>query len=376
MNPVRHYRARAASAIGRMRGRGYRLLPLVMLHMPRMVLLRAYRVLARRMNRSAVFRRRNARTLDRLHAGDARYRAGGHFYVIVMPGTLHFLVPCLALLPSDLAVVLVCNGAVRWERELLKRKFPRLPMIELSRMPETSLTHGDVITLLLCANAGNFGLLDHDCYVFDRAVFDSLAPGPRDCLSAVFGGISARTGLPYPETYLLYLNTQVLCGIMRRYNVEARIYPVAPARVRDLLARIGIGPGVYVKENKRFFDTLHLMLALAGAEGFEVAFLHGADERAIAHIGGTSWQTRATKELVECYVDWRFLEMADDEVRRRYARRFRPFDSAAQVRAAIPMTPEAFAKIAWADALVDRLASTRCTAGPALPQAQPSSLPA
>lgn len=331
-----------------------------------MALLRAYRNLARGVNRSRVIRFLNERRLKRMHATDPAHAAGGHFYVIVMPGMLHYLLPCLALVPERVPVRLVANGARRWERDLVARRFPHLPMCRLRSLPATSLTHGDVITLLLATNSGNFGLLDHDCYVFDPGVYDDLDPGPGRCLTAIYGGVSERTGLAYPETYLLFLNTPVLRDIARRYDVDARSYRAVPEHLRSVVQRMGLGGGVFVKDHATFFDTLHLMLVLAIAEGLDFRFLQWVDDDSIAHLGGTSWKTLETKELIDCYVDWRFLELVhDDVVRRRYAHRFRPFESAAQVRAAIPMTPEAYARVAWVDEIVDRLTRAPGAHGPA-----------
>ncbi|MGE5089315.1 MAG: hypothetical protein ACM3QY_09350, partial [Candidatus Levyibacteriota bacterium] len=85
-------------------------------------------------------------------------------------------------------------------------------------------------------------------------------------------------------------------------------------------------------------------------------FLQWVDHGSIAHVGGTSWKTPETKELIECYVDQRFLEFVhDDVVRRRYARRFRPWRSAAEVRASMPMTPQAYAWLEQVDGIVDRI---------------------
>jgi len=349
-----------------MRVRGYPLLPSIFLHLPRVLLMRGYRILARGVNRSRVFRSFNERSLRRMHATDPAHAAGGHFYVIVMPGMLHYLLPCLALVPKGVPVRLVANGARRWERDVVARRFPHLPMCRMRTLPATSLTHGDVITLLLDTNNGNFGLLDHDCYVFDPRVFDELDPAPRQCLTAVYGGVSEKTGLAYPETYFLFLNTPVLRDIAGRYDVDARSYRAVPEHLRSVVQRVGLGRGVFVKDHATFFDTLHLMLILAIADGFESRFLQWVDDRSIAHLGGTSWKTPETKELIECYVDWRFLELVhDDVVRRRYAHRFRPFGPAAQVRAAIPMTPEAYARVAWVDEIVDRLTRALGERGPA-----------
>jgi len=351
-----------------MRTRGYPLLAAVFVHLPRVALVHVYRRLAQPFNRSGPIRTLNRRRMRRLHASCALSPAGGHFYVIVMPGTLHFLLPCLALLPAHLTVLLLGNGATRWERRLIARRFPALRFRSLARLPGTSITHGDMITLLLQTNGANFGLIDHDCYVFDRRIFESLAPGPADCLTAVFGGISAKSCLAYPETSFLFLNAPVLRAVMNRYHVDARIYRKLPAALRDTVRRIGIDGAVFIKDYANFFDTLHLLLALAIADGHSCRFLQGFDARAIAHIGGTSWRTTETKELINCYVDWRFLDLADDEgLHRRYRSRTRPFRSAADVRASIPLTPESFARLAWVDALVGRLAAATGQRREALP---------
>ncbi|MGE5090392.1 MAG: hypothetical protein ACM3QY_14795, partial [Candidatus Levyibacteriota bacterium] len=308
MNALAYYRRRVARAVARMRARGYPLLPALLRHLPRVLLLRSYRRLAQGINRSRVFRPANERSLRHMHAADRAHAAGGHFYVIVMPGMLHYLLPCLALVPEGVRVRLVANGARRWERRVVARAFPRFPMCRLRALPATSLTHGDVITLLLATNIANFGLLDHDCYVFDPRVFDDLAPGPGQCLTAVYGGVSQTTGLSYPETYFLFLNTPALRDICARYGVDARNYHAIPEHLRSVVGRVGVGNGVFVKDHVTFFDTLHLMLTLAIAEGFDIRFLQWVDHGSIAHVGGTSWKTPETKELIECYVDQRFLE--------------------------------------------------------------------
>jgi hypothetical protein len=170
--------------------------------------------------------------------------------------------------------------------------------------------------------------------------------------------VSAKTGLAYPETYLLFLNTSVLRRLMMRYRVDARIYRKVPAALRQTLARIGIGGDVFIKDHANFFDALHLLLALASVDGHPCRFLQGFDAEAIAHLGGTSWRTTETNELLNCYAEWRFLDLADDdELRRRYHHRIRPFRSAAHVRSLVPLTPASFARLAWIDGLVAKLAA-------------------
>ena len=177
-----------------MRVRGYGLVPSMLLVLPRITLARAYRHVARRANRT-LFDAANRRRLRRI-AVALDGSSGDTFYVIVMPGTLHFLLPCLALLPDGLRVVLLGNGAAAWERRLVAQRYPAFRHCALATLPATSLAHGDVITLLLEVSTADFGLLDHDCYVFDPRIFAALAPGPNDCMTAIYGGVSAKTGFP------------------------------------------------------------------------------------------------------------------------------------------------------------------------------------
>lgn len=348
-----------------MRVRGYGLVSSLLFHLPQAALLRGWRIVARGANRSCAFRFFNERALRRMHSADEAHAAGGHFYVIVMPGTLHFLLPCLALVPEGVRVQLIANGARKWEMRLVARWFPRFPMCSLRTLPATSLTHGDVITLLLDTNSGNFGLLDHDCYVLDPGIFEDLEPAAHQCLTAIYGGVSEKTGLSYPETYFMYLDTRVLQDIAARYHVDARNYRAVPDHLRSVVSRVGMVDGVFVKDHATFFDTLHLMLTLAIAEGCDIRFLQRVNGDSIAHLGGTSWKTSETKDLIECYLDWRFLELVgDDGLRRRYARRFRPFRSAAQVRASMPMTPEAHAMTTRIDDLVGRVSASVASCRP------------
>ena len=46
------------------------------------------------------------------------------FFLIVMPNVLHFLLPCLRLIPRDVDLTLVYNGARAWERDYLPDPLP------------------------------------------------------------------------------------------------------------------------------------------------------------------------------------------------------------------------------------------------------------
>lgn len=86
---------------------------IALLRLPAAVCLRAWRKLAYVLNDLFLQRINDHRfsSFEACLAEDGRPR----FYVIVMPDTLHFLLPCLALLQRPAQVVLLCNGAHRWE---------------------------------------------------------------------------------------------------------------------------------------------------------------------------------------------------------------------------------------------------------------------
>jgi hypothetical protein len=321
--------------------------------LPALTAERAYRALARRMNGAWPLRTINRRRFERFHRANAS--TGGHFYVIVMPGTLHFLLPCLRLLPPQQTVHLIANGARAWERRLLSAAFPARHIVTLAALPASSLAHGDVITLLLERNDAPFGLLDHDCYVFDAACFEGATPAPTQCLTGWFRSVGRKSGLAYAETFFLILNAPLLRDIMRRHRVDARVYRKVPARLRALVARIGLRDGNDFKDHHDYLDTLHLLVALALAEGNTLGF-RGSADGAIVHLGGTSSGAPETKDLLDHYLQLRFLELANErELRARYRRRFRTFASSDDVRARISMTPAAFARVGAIDGLVERL---------------------
>lgn len=268
--------------------------------------------------------------------------AGTLFFVIVMPRTLHFLLPCLELLPSGLDVGLLVNGAAAWEQHVLARRFPSLPQLRLATLPGSSLAHGDVLNLMLENSTRDFGILDHDTYVFDAGLFEQLHFQEDECMLGLFRGTSHRTGLHYPHTYFLYFNTTLLRGLMQRHGVDANLYRRAPTRVRSTLQRFHLSDRSYLKDHHDFFDTLHLMLALAYAEGLEVRMLEPAHAQDTFHVGGTSQGTHHTKDLTELYIQATFLELTHDpEIQRRYAPLIAPFFSSAEIRVQLPPTAEA-----------------------------------
>lgn len=313
--PLRLLRA----ALQPMRQRGRTLAAALLWQLPAAVALRAWRTLAQPLNARWINGPLNAGRFaafqDRLPLAEAT-----RWYVIVMPHTLHFLLPCLALLHGHAPLVLVVNGAKRWERQLLQQRLPEVPIFSLRCLPGASLPHGDVLSLLLTHQRGNFGIVDHDAYVFDPGVLSRMQPAADECLTGVFFQVCQRSGLRYPLTHLLCFNAEPLHRLMQRHDIDARLYRQAPAQVGDQLARVGMGKQRYLKDYQRFHDTLHVLLGVALADGMRLRLEPQNEAAPVMHVGGTSIGSHHTKSLFALYIHLRWLEQLDDPViRDRYA---------------------------------------------------------
>ena len=303
---------------------------IALLRLPAAVCLRAWRKLAYVLNDLFLQRINDHRfsSFEACLAEDGRPR----FYVIVMPDTLHFLLPCLALLQRPAQVVLLCNGAHRWEKRLLAERLSEIPVFSLWTLPMSSVAHGQVINLLLRNSRPNFGLVDHDCYILDDALFRELAPMDDECLIGLFGDQCAEAGLTYPHTYFVYFNSRALREVMRRNGVDGRLYRKIPSQVASKVQRFGLGPGRFWKSYHNFYDTLHVLLATALAEGYRFRFLSSEADPPAVHIGGTSIGSHHTKDIFNIYDNLAFLELLDDPLlSKRYGFLTAPIRSMAEV---------------------------------------------
>lgn len=361
---LRSHLRRLRAALQPMRQRGHTWAASVLWQLPAAAALRAWRRVAQALNSHLLNQPLNAARLAHFQQGlppTPQMRA----YVIVMPHTLHFLMPCLRLLQGQTPLVLVANGAKAWELAWLQQRLPDVPVFRLCTLPGSSLAHGDVVSLLLAQHRGDFLLVDHDAYVFDATLLQRLRPQGRECLVSAFAQLSRTTGRPYPLTHLLAFNAEALRQLMLRHGIDARLVHRAPQRLADLLTSVGLGPGRYLKDYQRFHDTLHLLLAVAQAEGWPWR-LEGADDvpPSVMHVGGTSIGSHHTKSLFDLYIHLRFIDLLGDPlVRQRYAFLTHPLTSADQALQRRPAADPAWQNLPVVHALVQRL-QTDPTRGP------------
>jgi hypothetical protein len=351
--------ARAARVLyQRLRDRGHSHRDVMLRRLPQAVLLRAYRKLAYAVNDHVLQRWVTPARFRRFLARQAGL-ADGCFYVIVMPQTLHYLLPCLCLIPKHVRVMLLLNGAHAWEGDLLRSRFPHMPQCRIATLPNSSVNHGAMINLLLRHSAHDFGLLDHDLYLFDQSVFEQLRFDAEDFLLCLFNDASDDGRWIYPLTHFLYFRTEVFHRLIEQYGVGAQAYRAIPEPARSRLASLGMRHGETMKSYHAFYDTLHVLLALAYADGLGVVQIEPGSADSVYHVGGTSIGTHHTKDLIHLYTHLRFLELSGEALlQSRYAAVAAPFTSARQIYDKLQGTAHAFDQIALVDRLVDKLKRT------------------
>ena len=127
---------------------------------------------------------------------------------------------------------------------------------------------------------------------------------------------------------------------MRQYKIDARIYRKVPSSVNKRVTAIGLNNGVYIKDYIKYFDTLHVLLALSYAEGWTVDYLETEE---VFHIGGTSMGSQYAKDLAHMYMSMCFLEHVDHpELTEKYLPYLKPYTSSAQINEKLPPSPETF----------------------------------
>lgn len=233
-----------------------------------------------------------------------------------MPNTLHFLLPCLKLIPRTVNIFLLLNGVKDWEEDYLKKHCANYPIFKLRGLLHSSLPHGSVLNLLIDYNNSNFGIMDHDLYVFNPAIFTGLEFDKAECAIGVFRLTNQKAGLVFPTTHFLFFNTKRIREIRKKYRVGAQVYARIPVRLEPLLDSLGLGYHNFLKEYMHYFDTLNLIFALAFYEKLSIKFLEVSPDD-FYHIGGTS-SNQGT--LFEKYIGLRFLELRQSSVlAQRYA---------------------------------------------------------
>jgi hypothetical protein len=277
---------------------------------------------------------------------------------VVVPDLLHFVVPAVELARTHVPVVLVLNGARSWEAQHLGGTFPEVPTIRLRTLPRRSMSHGQIIDLLLRSADRDVVLHDPDLYVFDPAVYRELRLAPGELAAGPFGILNRRSGLSFLTTPLLALSGSAVQDLMARHAIGPGVYRKTPSRLAPALRARGIDETNFPKDYLPRYDPLDLLMAVGILEGLRLRELSFGDD-AVFHVGGVSY-LRDNYRLD--YVHQRFLELS---AARAFASRYRPRlggrKALEDLRSRF-LADGAGAALERIDALIDRLAAalSRC----------------
>lgn len=251
-------------------------------------------------------------------------------YVIIgVPGCLHVVDLCLKYVPKDVDVIFISNGLEKWEEEWARKNLDVRSIIWIDKM----LSHGDVLDLMFDKFQRPFGILDYDCFVFNRSYFYKLR---EICDKSLYNGLflyeNKELKLKFPETFMIFFNTELINTVRKKYKVKSSAYniPNISKEILRVLREIGIDQQQFPENHKNYFDTLRLLLSLGYVEGYQPQFVEEFPGNvkpncAIFHVGGvscsgipkTKWGTRGV------YLWRRVLEEClDDDLKDRYREKY------------------------------------------------------
>ncbi len=226
-----------------------------------------------------------------------RARGVAPVFVVAVSGTVGWLEPCLKLVPPARPLWVFDNGLTPGERKWVRSlKLPRAPrLVRLPVLPATLAPHGTVLDLLFASAAGDFVLLDHDCYVLEPALFEPPEWDEREMVAGIdrqgFVMINAAADLKYPRSHFLVVRGDAVRALMKSHAVGCEKATSTPAHLASLVGSIGIGDHNFPPPHLAFYDTLQLLWSVGFADGWSVRW-RAADEGAISHVGGTTRMAR------------------------------------------------------------------------------------
>lgn len=226
-----------------------------------------------------------------------------HFYIIGMPGKIHFLDLCIELTHKKANLFIILNGVRKKEKKTIKDKYPNIPLFELATFCGSSISHGEVINLLLQTNEKNFGLIDHDLFIYNGAIFDQLDFQDDEYIAGPYKLHNKLAGITFPATFFLYINTKIVKSIMKKYGIGAQIYAQIPSKLLPILNKMNLGYDNFLKDYLNYFDPFNMIFSLAHYEGFQAKFLETKKED-LLHLGGKATDAlkkkpERTKQLIK-----------------------------------------------------------------------------
>lgn len=280
-------------------------------------------------------------------------KLGNHFYIIVMPNILHYFIPCIKLIPKNINLFFILNGTDKREDDFLRNLCKNYPIFKLKLLPHSCLSHGRLLNLLITYNQSNFGIIDHDLYIFNKDIFSQLKFDSNEFIIGIYKITNTVSQLTFPITQFLFFNIIIIKNIMRKYKIGAQKYRRIPSHLTKKLSTLNLGYHNFLKPHLNYFDTLNLIMAMAFYEGLSAKMLNLDIFEDIAHLGGTS---HGPDNLYRTYRTLKFLEIPQNHLLREiYSERFSVFGSSKDMVKLLPDNKTTLSYTQQTDQLIEKL---------------------
>jgi len=278
------------------------------------------------------------------------------FFIIAIPGSLHIVELCLHYVPSSQNIIIISNGLSQWEYEWSRDNLQYAGLVSISKI----LEHGQVIDIIINHYQKPFGILDYDCFVFNPSIYSKITDIDNNTmLNALFVHRNELMNLDIPETFILYINCELIKKIQTKYDVNSQIqkFHQVSKKAKVALENIGINEMNYPEEHKDYFDSLRLWYCLGILEGYKTNFLKrlptvSSSSDDIFHVGGSSNKLNFNSKWVlrGSYFWWRVLETCrHKEIQKVYHERYGNYRSSDILRKnqdlSLQLEPEFFQQV-------------------------------
>jgi len=332
------------------RQKGVNPLTLLLVGMPMQILRRVYAVACELFNNTILYPI-NKFAIIRFHRQHSLQQSSGHYYIIVVPNALHLLLPCVMLLKT-IRIVFIVNGANRKDVSHLVTKFPTFPHFRLYTMPWSYYTHGKVLNLLFAANHGNFGIVDHDLFLFRSQILQDIQLDDKTALAHIYSHTNPKTGLSFPTTHFMYFNTPLLKNLMHRYRISALHTHIIPKKISKQIESLGFSYDNLPKSWLKYFDTMQIMIAMCHYDGCAFRQLELAADESV-HIGQV---TSGVNNLPYLWLYARLLELpCNDSIKSRYWKKLIRFDDQKKLLDHIKKQSGELSQLAYLNGVVNRI---------------------
>ena len=218
-----------------------------------------------------------------------------HFYITIVPKTLHMLEGCLAFIPRNLHLFLILNGLNRWEKQFLNRVYPSIPKFELETNNRPFL-YDRVLDLLMECNKSNFGVLDPDCFVLGNEIFSNLQIKDSEFALSPFTSLNKRSNITFPRTFFLFFNTSVIRHLRKQFQISFKRCWLLPSRLEPHLTDLNLGYHNFPHDTLNYLDNFQLIWAIGLHRGLSFGV---RPQGKITHVGaGNNYLTDAWRDQI------------------------------------------------------------------------------